>query len=475
VRDPARQAADREEHREHPGREAHGLVDDAGVEVDVRVELALPEVVVVERDVLELLGDVQQVVLDAEGGEHLVGALLDERRARVVVLIHPVAEAHQANAVLLVLDPLDVLLDALAGCLDLAEHLEDGLIGAAVQRPEQRVDARGNRREQVGLGRTDEAHGRGRRVLLVVLVQHEQTLERAADDRVHLVGLGVGAEVELEEVVDEAQRVVGVQERLADALLVRVRGHDRQLGEQANRRDLDLRRVLRTERVLVVRRQRRNAGGEHRHRVRVVRQRIEEAAQVLVQQGVTTDAGVELVEFTRAGQLAVNEQPGRLEEARVLGDLLDRVAAIAEDALLAVDEGDRRAGGRRVDEPRVERGEPGLAGEGGDVDAGRTVGGLQDRELGAPSGEREGGLLRLGGWCWLCDVAHGASLSFCGLWRYAARHFRCRATSTGYSLIGPDAYCRIHQDSCQFVSGGPQPVPRRADARRRPRSARRWR
>src|SRR5690606_8755389 len=54
LRDPAGQAADREEHREHLGGEADRLVDQARVEVDVRVELALHEVVVLQRDLLEL-------------------------------------------------------------------------------------------------------------------------------------------------------------------------------------------------------------------------------------------------------------------------------------------------------------------------------------------------------------------------------------------------------------------------------------
>src|SRR3712207_8976644 len=43
LRDPPRQPAEREEHREEVRREAHRLVDHAGVEVDVRVELALDE------------------------------------------------------------------------------------------------------------------------------------------------------------------------------------------------------------------------------------------------------------------------------------------------------------------------------------------------------------------------------------------------------------------------------------------------
>src|SRR5690606_18789899 len=49
VRQPAGQAADREQHREHARGEAHRLVDDTRVEVDVRVEAALLEVVVLQR------------------------------------------------------------------------------------------------------------------------------------------------------------------------------------------------------------------------------------------------------------------------------------------------------------------------------------------------------------------------------------------------------------------------------------------
>jgi hypothetical protein len=59
------QAAEGEQHGEHPGGEAHRLVDQPGVEVDVRVELALDEVVVGEGDLLELHRDVEQLVAAA--------------------------------------------------------------------------------------------------------------------------------------------------------------------------------------------------------------------------------------------------------------------------------------------------------------------------------------------------------------------------------------------------------------------------
>src|SRR4051812_16475821 len=54
VRDPTGEPADREQHGEHLRGEPHGAVDEPGVEVDVRVELPLDEVLVAQRDGLEL-------------------------------------------------------------------------------------------------------------------------------------------------------------------------------------------------------------------------------------------------------------------------------------------------------------------------------------------------------------------------------------------------------------------------------------
>jgi hypothetical protein len=66
VGDPTRKTADGEQHSEHPRGEAHGLVDNTGIEIHVGVQLAIDEIVVCQRDGLKFLGDVEQVVLDAE-------------------------------------------------------------------------------------------------------------------------------------------------------------------------------------------------------------------------------------------------------------------------------------------------------------------------------------------------------------------------------------------------------------------------
>src|SRR6516165_3103279 len=87
VRDPAGQPAQRKEHDEHPRREPKCPVNQAGVEIDVGVELALDEVVVCQRRLFEFLGDAQQVVVATELGQDLVGLFLDDPGARVVVLV----------------------------------------------------------------------------------------------------------------------------------------------------------------------------------------------------------------------------------------------------------------------------------------------------------------------------------------------------------------------------------------------------
>jgi hypothetical protein len=101
---------------------------------------------------------------------------------------------------------------------------------------------------------------------------------------------------------------------------------------------------------------------------------------------VTADALVELAELIRGGELAVDEQPGDLEVRRVLRDILDRIPAIAQDALLAIDVGDRTPGGGRVHEPLVEGRESRLLGERRDVHAVVTGGAAHDGEFGRSAG-----------------------------------------------------------------------------------------
>ena len=66
-------------------------------------------------------------------------------------------------------------------------------------------------------------------------------------------------------------------------------------------------------------------------------------------------SSVQLSQLRLVRQLALEQEVGGLEEAGLLGHLLDRIAAIAQDADVAVDVGDRAAARGRVQERGVVR------------------------------------------------------------------------------------------------------------------------
>ena len=170
--------------------------------------------------------------------QHVLGRLLDDRRARVVVLVDPVAEAHQLDAALLVLHPPDERVDVAAVGLDAAP--------ASPARPgwRRRAAARTARsprprpRRTGWPGRAHQPHRRRRAVLLVVGVQHEQHVQHLGHDRVDLVLRWPARRRSSAGSCHVVQRVVRVEHRLPDRLLVRVRGDRRHLRHQPDRGDL---------------------------------------------------------------------------------------------------------------------------------------------------------------------------------------------------------------------------------------------
>ena len=72
----------------------------------------------------------------------------------------------------------------------------------------------------------------------------------------------------------------------------------------------------------------------------VAAEALEEAAHLLVDHGVVGHA-IDEVGLLRGGrQLAVEQQVAGFEEVAVLGQIVDRIAAIEQDAFVAVDIGD---------------------------------------------------------------------------------------------------------------------------------------
>ena len=356
LRDPADGARDREEHSEHVDREAHRAKRDARIEVDVRIELLFDEVLVLQSDPLKFNRDLEQrIVLVAERVEHLVTGLLHHLRARIVVLVDAMAEAHQPEAGCLVLGLLHVFRNAVDRP-DLLQHVERRFVGAAVRGPPEAGDTGRDACERIGAGRSRKAHRRRRGILLVVGVQDEDAVERARDDRVDDVGLARNREAHLQEVRRVIEIVAWIDERLPDRIFVGHCRDRRHLGDHALACDLALRRIVDVGGVMVKRRQRADCADHYGHRVRVTPVAGEEPRHLLMNHRVVRDRLPEIDEFSVRRQLAVKEQVADGEEIGVLGKLIDRVAAIKQFAFIAVDIGDRAFAVRR-------RCETGIVGE----------------------------------------------------------------------------------------------------------------
>ena len=83
--------------------------------------------------------------------------------------------------------------------------------------------------------------------------------------------------------------------------------------------------------------------------MRVARETVEEPLEVLVQQGVPLDLGGERRQLLgTVERFTVDQQVADLDERRLLGELLDRVAAVTQDAGITVDVGDGAACGGQV-------------------------------------------------------------------------------------------------------------------------------
>jgi hypothetical protein len=171
-----------------------------------------------------------------------------------------------------------------------------------------------------------------------------------------------------------------IRRKFADRLLVGEGRDRRHLGDQPDRADLDVIGVVRVGRRLVEGRQRGDGRGEDAHRVGVHRESIEEALELLVEQGVLADLVLPVGQLGRRRQLAVDQQVGGLEERRLLGQLLDRVAAVAQDSGVTVEERDGAPGRGGVAEAVVERRQVSFLQEGRDVDRVLSVDGLLDRQ-----------------------------------------------------------------------------------------------
>ena len=235
--------------------------------------------------------------------------------------------------------------------MDALEHLDHGHVGAAVQRAPERADPGGGGGKQVGAAGRHHAHGGGAAVLLVVGVQQQEEIERLRDLRERDVRLVGGREHHVQEILAIRQVAPRMDVRQTPAGAVRV-GRDRAHLRDDHRRGrlvgLEVALVVVGRQVGIVGAQRIQHGRKDRHRMGVARKALEQVLHARVNGRVLCEQLGEPLALRRERQLPVDDEVGCLDEGGMLGELFDGIAAVAEDAGLTVDEGDRTLAGTGV-------------------------------------------------------------------------------------------------------------------------------
>ena len=174
--------------------------------------------------------------------------------------------------------------------------------------------------------------------------------------RVDLVFLARHREHHVEEVRGVIELVPRIDEGLADGIFIGHRGDGRHLRDHAERGNVALDWIGDVDGVVIEGGKRADGANHDGHRMRVAPETGKEPVHLLVRHRVVGDAVLEVEILLLAGQVAVQQDMAGFEEIAVLGELLDGIAAIEQNALVAVDKGD-------VGFARRRRGEAGVVGE----------------------------------------------------------------------------------------------------------------
>ena len=295
-----------------------------------------------------------------------MAALLHHLGARIVALVHAVAEAHQAEGVVLVLGLGHVSVDVPL-VADFRQHVQHRLVGAAVGGPPQGRNAGGDAGEGVGAGGAGQAHRGGGGVLLMVRVQQEDAVQGPGDHRVDLILLARGGEHHVQEVLRIAEVVARIDEGLAPSVLVGHRRQGGQLGDQPVRRPQPMLRIVDVQGVVVEGGKRRHHAAKHGHGMGVPPVALDQGLHLLMDHGVAADVVDELIPLRRIRQFAVQQQVADLQEVGLVGQLLDGIAPVQQHPGVPVNVGEFGDAGGGGDEAGIV-GEVAVPGQAADVD-----------------------------------------------------------------------------------------------------------
>ncbi len=115
-----------------------------------------------------------------------MAGLLHHFGSGIEVLVDPVAKTHQTERIVFILSLFDVLGNA-AHIADFFEHVQHGLVRAAVRRSPQRGNAGRDAGKRISAGRAGQPDCRGRSVLFMIRMQNEDAIHGFCQSFAHHV------------------------------------------------------------------------------------------------------------------------------------------------------------------------------------------------------------------------------------------------------------------------------------------------
>src|ERR1700730_1937026 len=220
------------------------------------------------------------------------------------------------------------------------EHVQRSFVCTAVERAVQRGNSGGGGGIGIDVRAADAADGVGGAILLVVGVQDEENVEGMFERGIGLITRARGAEEHVQEIAGIAEFVVGINEGHAERMAIGKRRNRGHFADEA----VNLQFAgFRVENILGVgiKGGKRGYGGDHHaHGMGVVVKAVHKLLDDFVDEGVVTDAAGPIFQLRGGGKFAVEEEVGGFKVGAFFGEILDGIAAITEDAGIAVDVGD---------------------------------------------------------------------------------------------------------------------------------------
>ena len=248
-------------------------------------------------------------------------------------------------------------------------------------RAPQTGDARCNAGEGIGTGRTGEPHRRRRSILLMISMENENPVHRTFDHRIDFIRFCRHTEGHAEEVAGIGQAVVRIDEGLADRIFIGPGGNRRHFGDQTMAGNHPMRRILHIGAVMIKGAECADHTAHDRHGMRIAAEAGKQLPQLLMQHCVARNRPAELFEFLAVRQFTIQQEIADFHEVGLLGQLTDRVTAVKQNALIAIDERQAGLATRRGLEARIECEHVRLAVERADIEDVWPLGALQHGKL----------------------------------------------------------------------------------------------